>query len=155
MHPVPILRDEDQEQTWVVVRKRFQDVAFVEIVSDSQSGCATSQCGASGVGCQSNAFVGLFSSAPLLKIKDVPTEVSIGDRLFLSLPRSAVFQLAFLGYGLPLLTLLLGLWLGQSLMGDWGALAFGLCALLLTWWVIGRLGLDIEPKILEVQSVVI
>ncbi len=143
--------DDDQEQTWVVVKqKKGQDV-FVEIQSDA-GGCSTGHCGAGAVGCQSNAFVGLFATAPLLRLKDVPITVNIGDRLLLSLPRKAVFQLAFLGYGLPLFALLLGLWLGQTLAGDLMALLLGISALLMTWLVVGKLGLVVEPAILEVQE---
>lgn len=140
--------DDDQEQTWVVVKRRNGQDVFVEMQSDA-AGCTTGHCGAGAVGCQSNAFVGLFATAPLLRLKDVPITVNEGDRLLLSLPRKAVFQLAFLGYGLPLFALLLGLWLGQTLAGDLTALFLGISALLMTWLVVGKLGLVIEPKILD------
>jgi positive regulator of sigma E activity len=143
---------DDQEQTWAEVRQRRGDDVFVAVVSDNNS-CATGGCGASGAGCQTNAFVGLFSPAPLLKLVNVPTDIHTGDWLLLSLPRRAVFQLAALGYGLPLLMLLVGLWLGQTLAGDLGALTLGMSSLLLAWLIIGKLGLAISPTILEVKSV--
>jgi positive regulator of sigma E activity len=61
--------------------------------------------------------------------------------------------LAFLGYGLPLFALLLGLWFGQTLAGDLSALFLGMSALLMTWLVVGKLGLVIEPKILDIHVV--
>ncbi len=143
--------ENDDEQTWVEVKRRIKSDVLVAMLSELQ-GCATSGCGASGVGCQSNVFTGLFAPAPLLKLKSVPINIRIGDRLLLALPQSALFLMAFWGYGLPLFALLIGLFLGQSLAGDWGALMMGLSALLLTWLVIGKLGLVVEPRILEIKA---
>jgi positive regulator of sigma E activity len=147
------LENYDDEQTWVEVKHRVKDDVLVVMLSEFQ-GCTTGGCGASGVGCQSNVFTGLFAPAPLLKLKSVPINIRIGDRLLLALPRRALFKMAFWGYGLPLLALLIGLFFGQRLAGDWGALMTGMSALLLTWLVIGKLGLVVEPRILEIKAVI-
>jgi len=145
---------DQQEHAWVIVKQRKGQDVFVEMQSDI-GGCGTGHCGAGAVGCQSNAFVGLFASAPLLKLKNVPMNVTTGDLLQLSLPRAAVLQLAFVGYGIPLLLFLLGLWGGQVVAGDLGAFTLGLSGLLIAWFLIGKLGLVVEPRIVDVQSTVV
>lgn len=141
----------EQEKSWVVVKSKIKKDIFVAIDSDYTS-CSTGHCGASGIGCQSNIFAGLFAPSPLLKLKNVPTEININDKLLLSLARQAVFRLALVGYAIPLVALLLGAWVGQTIAGDWLALLVGFSALLLTWYIVGRWGLVIEPEVLEVRT---
>jgi positive regulator of sigma E activity len=66
-----------------------------------------------------------------------------------------VIQLAFLGYGFPLVVLLIGLWLGQTLFGDVGALFIGLSGALLTWLLMGKLKPSVVPSILEIKSITV
>jgi positive regulator of sigma E activity len=146
--------NEDSAQVWVRVKKKDNNDIYVEIITETTL-CATGHCGAVAGGCQSNVFVGLFAPAPLLILRQVSINIKEGDSLLLSLPHSAVIQLAFWGYGLPLVVLLIGLWLGQTLFGDVGALFIGLSGALLTWLLMGKLKPSVVPSILEIKSITV
>jgi len=136
-----------EDQAWVHIRKITADTLWLEVLP--KSACA-SQCGASGVGCQTNVFSNLFHRQPMLQIPaPVGHELSVGDTLMLSLPEHALIRLALMAYGVPLLSLLVGLGLGQYLMGDWLALGMGLTLMLLTWIMLNNLTIHVTPEIHE------
>jgi positive regulator of sigma E activity len=136
-----------EDQAWVHIRKMSANALWLEVLP--QIGCG-SACGASGVGCQTNVFSSLFHRQPMLQIP-LPAgyDLSVGDTLMLSLPDHALIRLALMAYGLPLLSLLVGLWLGQTLMGDWLALGLGLTLMLLTWIMLNKLTIHVMPEIHE------
>ena len=143
----------DDIKTWAVVRAvEIDGQLLLEVSNNAQSACHSAGCGASGIGCQTNAFARLLNRAPALKLNLPLTQsVNVGDALLLSLSQKALIQLSLMAYGVPLLALLLGMALGQGLADDLGALVLGSLLLLSSWYLVGKLNIACTPKVHDIH----
>jgi positive regulator of sigma E activity len=143
----------DEVKTWAIVKAvDDQGELLLEVSENKPNSCSTGGCGASGLGCQTNAFARLLKRAPALKLSlPIEQKVNVGDVLLLSLSASALMRLSLMAYGLPLLALLFGMAIGQLLLDDKGALLFGGFALLSSWYLIGKLNIDCTPSVQDIQ----
>jgi sigma-E factor negative regulatory protein RseC len=138
-----------QEQAMAQVVAIDNDLIEVQLLLESS--CSSGACGASGAGCQTNAFARLLTQQPKIRLPKSQDGIQIGDKLLLNLPRSALHFSLILGYLLPLVSLLIGAALGQWLSGDLLAFLLALFFVVLTWWLTGRLRLSLSPNIVKVN----
>lgn len=125
---------------------------WAESVPDNA--CATGGCGASGAGCQTNAFARLLTKQPLLKFP-LPTHITlqVNDRVLMSLPEETLFQLTWWVYSASLLALIAGVAVGVYLSGDGLGVLLGIIALSGTWIILNRYFSRHQPQIIEVNSI--
>lgn len=122
----------DQMQEEGVVRSLHGGLAQVESVQTEA--CAT--CGARGacyaMGGEKTRVVTALNQA----------EAQVGDKVLLSMPRKAVLGASFLAYMVPVLGLIMGAVLGNSLAPNWGwegqtgAVVFSLIGLAVSWLIV-------------------
>jgi len=93
---------------------------------------APASCGAcAGKGCGSSLFARvLHADEPEYRV-DNPIGAEVGDSVVVGLPDGALLDAAVAGYLVPLLLLIAAAALGQQVAGELGAVAGGLCGLLL------------------------
>lgn len=149
---LPELVEETQETlAWLKVVRVSDSYFWAESVPENS--CATASCGASGAGgCQTNAFARLLSKSPLLKfpLPDAIT-LAVADEVLVAISGKQLLQLTIWGYGGALFALIVGVALGQWWGGDALALVLGLLMLLLSWIVLNRYFLTLNPQVREVK----
>jgi len=106
------------EQTARVVRSG-SDGVWVEAVEDT-GGCGA--CG--GKGCGARRLAEVFSAKSRNFRVDTTLTLQPGDRVVVGVPEGAVLAAAGRLYGVPLILMVSGAYLGQTLFsGDWSAVA--------------------------------
>ena len=97
------------------------------VVSEAPASCGA--CG--GKGCGSSVFARLWHpKEPEYRVAN-PIGAAPGEEVVVGLPDGALLRAALLAYGAPLALILAGALAGQFTYGEPGALAGGLCGLLL------------------------
>lgn len=115
------------------------------VVSEAPTSCGA--CG--GKGCGSSVFARLWHpEEPEYRVAN-PIDAAPGEAVVVGLPEGALLRAALLAYGAPLALVLLGAMAGQFLYGEPGAMAGGLCGLLLAALVLRRNRSDTVPVILR------
>ena len=90
-------------------------------------------------GCGGQNIAKMFCGEPRLFQISNPGDSQIGDRVVLSVSDDAVRQSAALAYGLPLVALFLGAYVGLLLGGDLGAMVGAAIGVLAAWLALPRL----------------
>jgi positive regulator of sigma E activity len=142
---------ESDVDTWAEVTEITAKGNFVLALLEQNGSCHTGGCGASsGLGCKTNAFARLLSRAPALVLPIAHDDVHVGDRVLLRMSQHALMRLTVMAYAVPLGFMLLGMVAGQAMANDVGALCIGLFALLSSWFLIGKLTLNVSPSIVDI-----
>jgi len=93
---------------------------------------APSSCGAcAGKGCGSSIFARFWHADEAEYPVANPIGAAPGDNVVIGLPDGVLLHATLASYGFPLLALLLGTGLGSFVFGEPGAIAGGLCGLVL------------------------
>ncbi len=137
---------------WLKVVRVDGAYFWADLVPDNA--CATGGCGASGTGCQTNAFARLLTKQPLLKFP-LPAHINlqINDQVLMSLPEETLFQMTWWVYGASMLALIAGVALGVWLSGDGLGLLLGIVFLSGTWMILNRYFSRHQPQIIEVKPI--
>jgi positive regulator of sigma E activity len=140
-----------QSSAWLRVVRVENAFFWAELIADNT--CATASCGAGATGCHTNALARLFMKQPLLKFSLPVSHLSLakGDQVLVCFPERRLMFLSLLTYGVALISLLLGVALGQFLGGDGLAFVFGCLALLISWFLLNRHFLNLTPQIQEIR----
>lgn len=97
------------------------------VVSEAPTSCGA--CG--GNGCGSSVFARLWHpKEPEYRVAN-PIGAVAGEEVVVGLPEGVLLRAALMAYGLPLVLVLGGAGAGQAIYGEPGAMAGGLCGLLL------------------------
>lgn len=115
---------------------------------------APSSCGAcAGKGCGSSTFSRFWHpDEPEYRV-DNPIGAAAGDAVVVGLPDGALMRAALASYAMPLILVLSGAGLGNTLYGELGAVGGGLAGLLLAGFGLRRhRGTGVEPVVLRLDD---
>jgi sigma-E factor negative regulatory protein RseC len=130
------------EQT-VEVIKTASDGIWVQAVEPS--GCGT--CG--GQGCSSRRIAELFQRKPRLFLVDCDLSLAPGDRAIVGIVKGSVLKSAWRVYGVPLILMLAGALLAQTLQPGDGSALTGMLLGGLLGWLAARGGRSTRPLVLR------
>lgn len=130
------------EQTAEVIRTA-PDGIWVQAVEPS--GCGT--CG--GQGCASRRIAELFQRKPRHFLVDCDLSLSPGDRVVVGIANGSVLKSAMRAYALPLVLMLTGALLGQSMQPGDGPALLGMLLGGMVGWLAARGGRIARPVVLR------
>lgn len=119
------------------------------IVAMETSGC--SSCGQGG-----SCGIGKMASGRAATLLTLPTtaDLKAGDLVSIALPESRLTLSALLGYLFPAFAMLIGAWLGATLVGSDGGTALGAMAGFLAALAIARILIGLIPGLLPTPQLI-
>jgi sigma-E factor negative regulatory protein RseC len=133
------------EQTAEIIRTAPEGV-WVQAVEPS--GCGS--CG--GQGCSSRRIAELFQRKPRQFLVDCDLSLSPGDRVVVGVARGSVLRSALRVYGLPLVLMLAGALLAQTLRAGDGAALAGMLIGAVAGGLLARGGRTARPVVLRREN---
>lgn len=133
------------EQTAEVI-KTASDGIWVQAVEPS--GCGT--CG--GQGCSSRRIAELFQRTPRHFLVDCDLALAPGDRIVVGIAKGSVLKSALRVYGLPLVLMLAGALLAQTLLPGDGPAVIGMLLGGMLGWLVARDGRSARPVVLRREN---
>lgn len=130
-----------------LVTKTAPDGIWVQAIEPA-GGCAS--CG--GQGCSTRRLAELFQRKPRHFLVDCDLSLSPGDRIVVGIADGSVLRSAFRGYGLPLLFMLLGALLAQTVQPGDASAVVGMLLGGVLGWLTARGGRAVRPVVLRREN---